>query len=523
MICKNCGKEISDTAKFCPYCGKNTSESNGQKLMQSIEEIQNKKANFKFYAIIISIAVVICILGAIIITAIDNKSHEEHDSIIGNMQNSYFEFLPEITVGELLNGTHHQFNDSGEMWLYYTEEGKIEFYGYNNETDICMIIDFTGKTGDNIAKISCKKIDLDKTSPAAEEVDNETFESYILDLYSSYKGTGKSISTTVLETSTSTKNTFVQTTTKQAANSGTTTKVKTTEAESNSETYSITFEADELIEEAELQLDGHVGVAVLSNLTCSNGNANIETETIYIYDSLVRVEVTGATAGEVVLGGTITTYGLDTYQGETVSYPVDSGVFLISKTVGEISDDKPYVDGYVETYALSGRDGSKIRLYLDGDFSTVSVQIQNQEYTSEVEFYSKEDFDEYIEMNFNPFAQPPSVAYVTPYSDSGVAGDTVICDVPEEISGTIQTGGMSYPIQDKKGQINCHSETVAGFTTDYIVNGGAVEKVRNSLGDKWHITAKNACDNYGVTWYELWDSDDGDYYGWVDENFIDFY
>ena len=31
------------------------------------------------------------------------------------------------------------------------------------------------------------------------------------------------------------------------------------------------------------------------------------------------------------------------------------------------------------------------------------------------------------------------------------------------------------------------------------------------------------CYNYGITWYELWDSDDGDYYGWVDENYIDFY
>lgn len=299
--------------------------------------------------------------------------------------------------------------------------------------------------------------------------------------------------------------------------------ITTTKEKSDDKTYSITFEADELIEEAGLQLGGHVGVAVLSNLTCSNGNANIETKTIYSYDSLVKVEVTGAKAGEVVLGGTITTYGLDMFEGETVSYPDDSGVFLISKTVGEVSDDKPYVNGYIETYSLSEHDGSKIRLYLDGDFSFVSVQIQNQEYTSEVEFYSKEDFDDYIEMNFNPFAQPLSVAYVTPYSDSGVSGDIITCDIPSDAIGTIQTGGMFYPVDNMKGQINCHGGTVTGFTTDYVVNGGAVDKVRSSLGDTWHVTAKNACDNYGVTWYELWDSDDGDYYGWVDSSYIDFY
>lgn len=321
-----------------------------------------------------------------------------------------------------------------------------------------------------------------------------------------------------------TKPTVEITNQKVTTTSVTTTKTTTTKAKSDDKTYySITFEADELIEEAGLQMGGHVGVAVLSNLTCSNGNANIETETIYEYDSLIRVEVTGAEAGEIVLGGTITTYGLDMFEGETVSYPVDSGVFLISKTVGEVSDDKPYADGYVETYALSGRDGSKIRLYLDGDFSSVSVQIQNQEYTGEVEFYAKEDFGEYIEMNFNPGVHPLSVAYVTPYSDLGVAGDVITCDIPKEISGTIQSGGMSYPVDDMKGQINCHNGTVAGFTTDYVVNGGAAQKVRNSLGDTWHVTAKNACDNYGVTWYELWDSDDGDYYGWVDSNYIYFY
>ncbi len=27
----------------------------------------------------------------------------------------------------------------------------------------------------------------------------------------------------------------------------------------------------------------------------------------------------------------------------------------------------------------------------------------------------------------------------------------------------------------------------------------------------------------GITWYELYDTDDGDYYGWVDGNYINFY
>lgn len=78
-------------------------------------------------------------------------------------------------------------------------------------------------------------------------------------------------------------------------------------------------------------------------------------------------------------------------------------------------------------------------------------------------------------------------------------------------------------ISSWKGQINVHGGIVAGYTSDYVVNGGACTTVRKSLGDGWHVTAKNTCYAYGITWYELWDSDDGDYYGWVNADYIDFY
>lgn len=316
-----------------------------------------------------------------------------------------------------------------------------------------------------------------------------------------------------------TKPTAEMTTQKVTTTKITTTKVETTKAKSDNKTYSITFEADELIEEASLQSGGHVEVAVLSNLTCSNGNANIETKTIYAYDSLVRVEVTGAKAGEVVLGGTITTYGLDMFEGETVSYPVDSGVFLISKTVEEVSEDKPYVNANIEASRLTRGDGYEYNLYVDGDFSYVEVSYCTNEAGGGNNSYTSGSSSPIFLTSGSSFTSV--TAYVTPYSANGVAGETVSCT--GYASGTIQSGGMSYPVDNMKGQINCHGGTVAGFTTDYVVNGGAAQKVRNSLGDTWHVTAKNACDNYGVTWYELWDSDDGDYYGWVDSSYIDFY
>lgn len=73
------------------------------------------------------------------------------------------------------------------------------------------------------------------------------------------------------------------------------------------------------------------------------------------------------------------------------------------------------------------------------------------------------------------------------------------------------------------GQINCHGGIVAGYDSSYICGGGRKAAVRDSLGDTWHIQTWRGCYNYGIVWYECYDSDDGDYYGWVDSSYIDFY
>ena len=181
---------------------------------------------------------------------------------------------------------------------------------------------------------------------------------------------------------------------------------------------------------------------------------------------------------------------------------------------------KPYVTASAKTFLLSGYDGSKVRLYLDGNFYKAYIKINGISYDTTV---LRSDFSDYVELPFNPIANPETTLSVTPYDDAGNAGDTVTCAIPTDAEGTISTGGILIDGLNIRGQINCHGGVVAGYTTDYIVNGGACGMVRQSLGDTWHITAKNSCYNYGTNWYELWDSDDGDYYGWVDENYIDLY
>ncbi len=492
MICENCGKKINDDAKFCEHCGEQfkeefvskitESDNNNQENDESLnnqDKIASEKESKKLTASdiiigLIGIIVPIAILIVIIILIVNFISGFKFS--IEMVQEGSPTFYTQYSDKELAESFSETFADVeiGEVLEYCFDDTKWEYKenvhdGVGGKWDI---VQFTGTyidTSGTVQKVSidfrkyiweeylfqkatrrqfCVESIIDTGHKMFFDVNYEFSDEdiyyYLKDCLDSFSNKEKSSDTDTIKSMV--ENTAQNETKPAATTAVATTTVTTTKEKSDDKTYSITFEADELIEEAGLQLGGHVGVAVLSNLTCSNGNANIETETIYVYDSLIRVEITDAKAGEVVLGGTITTYGLDMLGGETVSYPVDSGVFLISKAVGEVSGDKPYVDGYVEVYDYSGRDGA-----------------------------------------------------------------------------TTQTGGMSYSVDNMKGQINCHGGTVAGFTTNYVVNGGAAQKVRNSLGDTWHITAKNTCDNYGVTWYELWDSDDGDYYGWVDEEYIDFY
>ena len=77
-----------------------------------------------------------------------------------------------------------------------------------------------------------------------------------------------------------------------------------------------------------------------------------------------------------------------------------------------------------------------------------------------------------------------------------------------------------YPC-DYLGVINTHGLGVIGFATSYVVDGGEAKEVRHRLGD-WHVKAVRYCNSKGVLWYELYDAEDGDYYGWVDAEYIDF-
>lgn len=578
IYCSNCGHQLDDKDVYCDKCGTATANEPDINIETSLKDIsfseieEDKKQTIKISVIMIILGLVLITVFMIFIEISDNKRVKNDNSRIESVKNSHFEFLPDITVGDLIYEYYGE-----DYWICISSTGQVEFFGDNKKDNsgISLQFSFTDKKG--IVDVS--DIKYHKENETAHDISKEEFEKYFLSLYDMLSDDNKIVTTT--------NNSYIKVTltseNKKASTVTTTAKVTTTTA----------VKKQEIIKESKYYLSYLMLLnEVNASIKREYGNMLIPYYKYYLYDInhdgfyelLIHIGESEAIAkiliysideenedifielGEINGGHTIlvekdgnlyTDFCHQSYQTvkniqmvnlngvwsvtqETVfeqeklpeyidygtaikSYDISDKSAIETLCPKELLEDKPYVNAYVETYSFSGRDGSKIRLYLDGDFAGVSVQIHNQEYTSEVEFYSKEDSDDYIEMNFNPFAEPPSVIYVTPYSNSGVAGDIVTCDIPKTASGTIQTGGFSYSVDNAKGQINCHGGIVAGFTTDYVVNGGAVGKVRNSLGDKWHVTAKNVCTNYGITWYELWDSDDGDYYGWVDSNYIDFY
>jgi len=105
-------------------------------------------------------------------------------------------------------------------------------------------------------------------------------------------------------------------------------------------------------------------------------------------------------------------------------------------------------------------------------------------------------------------------------------GDTTVySDWSATKSVTFGSGSSSSSessVSGMTGQVNTHGGSVNGLTTSYVCNGGSYA-VKHHVQNTWHITAKNVCYSYGITWYECWDTDDGDYYGWIDSTYIDFY
>ena len=129
-------------------------------------------------AVIIVIGIVVCfILGSL--PSFDKK----------DLQKQYFKFVPDITIGELLNETHQN--------AYGDKDGEPPLWGETPNDDGDYTIDFDGENiydgthlfiefsegSEKYPKIESYHIGTPKTETTYEE-----FEEYIKKVYKQYKG-----------------------------------------------------------------------------------------------------------------------------------------------------------------------------------------------------------------------------------------------------------------------------------------------------------------------------------------------
>lgn len=99
--------------------------------------------------------------------------------------------------------------------------------------------------------------------------------------------------------------------------------------------YDVYFSVDEIVSSAGMSVGGaHGGFVVLGSVSSSNGSAYANTENYYgAINVLKGVSVSGAAAGKVTISGTVCEYGLDSYEGQAVTYEIQSRYFSLTKTV----------------------------------------------------------------------------------------------------------------------------------------------------------------------------------------------
>ena len=176
---------------------------------------------------------------------------------------------------------------------------------------------------------------------------------------------------------------------------------------------------------------------------------------------------------------------------------MDGRIYAIYTAVG---------NDYAELQRVGGTGRDWITLYNDGCISHGASFGNDGGYT-DYEYTGGKELKEIKSYSLDEYSDIPA-------SHGGEASISVT-----PINTSVEVYSCNY-----LGQINAPSGgPINGYATSYIVDRGAVSYTRTDLMDNWHVTAVRYCVVNGITWYELYDTDDGDYYGWLDKDHIDFY
>lgn len=133
IVCKECGKEISDKALTCPHCG----SPNGEVEVESAQK-EKKSINKKTMIIgIVALAIVLVIVGIFVYNK--NKKSPMQKIIYDDYQVLKEEFGDNIELVDALyfKRTKTSGDEAGQEWyevlLVYKSHGKIQYAGFNDD------------------------------------------------------------------------------------------------------------------------------------------------------------------------------------------------------------------------------------------------------------------------------------------------------------------------------------------------------------------------------------------------------
>ena len=316
-----------------------------------------------------------------------------------------------MTVGELID-EYYDINENS--WLYDSSEKQVEFLGTNKKDNSGMSVTFR-QVDDNTVSTYSRMFHLE--GEASHNITAEEFEEYILSLYAQLDDSYQNSSITtqpVTEQTTTTKATTTEATTTVARKQDKVEKSKNylpyfvllneIDAEYKREfgdtyipyyqyylydinhdgIYELLIHFGESEAEAVIQIYSVDENGEFTDLGEIGGGHTWLTEKdgkLYSnfghqgYQVVKEIQMVGwHGVWSVVEEDILEESGLSDYKSYGTSitgYDISDTSAIEALCPKELLEDKPQVDGYVETYALSGHDGSNIRLYLDGDFSSV--------------------------------------------------------------------------------------------------------------------------------------------------------
>lgn len=92
MFCKNCGKEIEDTDKFCPYCGDKTDDMmddseidcdhDEEDLEEESEEKKDKKSTKQYVGIVVGVLILAIVIGFAGVKYLDHQGDKALEASI---------------------------------------------------------------------------------------------------------------------------------------------------------------------------------------------------------------------------------------------------------------------------------------------------------------------------------------------------------------------------------------------------------------------------------------------------------